>query len=57
MKILLITDDFYPKLGGISQMLTNLWRLFKFELDTLYLFNPYWKSENIFNIIKKKYMY
>lgn len=54
MNILLITDDFYPNLGGVSDMLTNLCKFFKLHSDRLFVFNPYFKSKNISNILERK---
>ena len=54
MNILLFTDDFYPNLGGISNVLLNLYKQFEDREETLFLFNPYTKGKNLFdNLIKK----
>lgn len=41
MKIALITDDYYPKLGGIANVLYNLHKYFLNKEPELYIFNPY----------------
>ncbi len=43
MNIALFTDDFYPNLGGISDVLLNLYKQFDKREETLFLFNPYTK--------------
>ena len=54
MNILLFTDDFYPNLGGISNVLLNLYKQFEDREETLILFNPYTKGKNLFdNLIEK----
>jgi len=54
MNIVLFTDDFYPNLGGISNVLLNLYKQFEDREETLFLFNPYTKGKNLFdNLIKK----
>lgn len=52
MKIVLFTDDFYPNLGGISNVLLNLYKQFENREETLFLFNPYSKGKNLFNTLK-----
>ena len=49
MKIALITDAFYPLKGGISHHLNSLCKAFKNRDYKLYVFNPYYKSNRIFN--------
>ena len=49
MRIALITDAFYPLKGGISHHLNSLCKAFKNKNHTLYVFNPYYKSNRIFN--------
>ena len=54
MNIVLFTDDFYPNLGGISNVLLNLYKQFEDREETLFLFNPYSKGKNLFdNLIIK----
>jgi len=56
MKIVLITDDFYPKLGGISNVLFNLYNHFLNTKHKLIIFNPFYESKNAFKVIKlRKY--
>ncbi len=49
MNIVLFTDDFYPNLGGISNVLLNLYKQFENREETLFLFNPYSKGINLFD--------
>jgi len=49
MRIALITDAFYPLKGGISHHLNSLCKAFKNRDHKLYVFNPYYKSNRIFN--------
>ena len=51
MEILLITDDFYPNLGGVAHTLMNLYKYIEEKGHTLYILNPYYKSRNIFKTI------
>ena len=51
MEILLITDDFYPNLGGVAHTLMNLYKFIEEKGHTLYVFNPYHKGRNIFRTI------
>lgn len=53
MNIVLITDDFYPNLGGIANVLGNLYKFFQFEEHELYIFNPFSKGKNLYNILNK----
>lgn len=54
MNILLITDDFFPWKGGISQHLTSLCKMFNKKNHTLFVFNPCYKNKkNIFDVIDK----
>jgi len=54
MNILLITDEFFPYMGGISKHLTNLCRMFDKKKNTLFVFNPCYKNnKNIFDVIDK----
>ena len=49
MRIALITDAFYPLKGGISHHLNSLCKAFKNKNHKLYVFNPYYKSNQIFD--------
>ena len=49
MRIALITDAFYPLKGGISHHLNSLCKAFKNKNHKLYVFNPYYKSNRIFD--------
>ncbi|MFX1274375.1 MAG: glycosyltransferase family 4 protein [Promethearchaeota archaeon] len=52
MRILLITDDFYPNSGGIAYTLKTLCENIKRTDHKLYIINPYYEGKNIF----KKYV-
>ena len=52
MKILLITDDFYPNVGGIANVLTNFHKFFQKENHEIYVINPYSTGKNVFNNLK-----
>jgi len=54
MKIALITDDFYPNLGGIAHTLMNLCKKFKDTEHILYIFNPNYKGIHIYKIVDNK---
>ncbi len=54
MKIVLVTDDFFPNFGGIAHTLTNLCKYLKEKGHTLFVFNPYYQNKNIFNVIVQK---
>jgi len=54
MKILLITDNFYPNLGGIAHTLTTLCKEIRKTPHTLVIINPHFKGTNIYNILKKQ---
>lgn len=54
MNIVVITDDFYPKIGGISNVLFNLYNNFLKTKHNLFIFNPFFNGENAFKIIKLK---
>lgn len=54
MKIALFTYQFYPKYGGISHTTTSLCKVFRGKNHILYIFNPYYKGKNIYNILDKK---
>ena len=49
MRIALITDAFYPLKGGISHHLNSLCKAFQNKDHKLYVFNPYYKSDRVFN--------
>lgn len=49
MNIALITDAFYPSKGGVAHHLNSLCKIFKNKRHKLYVFNPYYESEDIFN--------
>lgn len=56
MKILLITDDFYPNIGGIANVLLNLFKQFEQRQEELYIINPYTKGKDLYDkLIKKNY--
>lgn len=52
MKVLLITDDFYPNTGGIANVLTNLHKFFQKEDHEMYVINPYSTGNKVFNNLK-----
>ena len=54
MNIVLFTDDFYPNLGGISNVLLNLYKQFDDREETLFVFNPFSKGKNLFDKLIKK---
>jgi len=54
MNILLITDDFYPKLGGVANVLWNLCKSFQNTEHRLFVFNPYYTCENIYKVLINK---
>ena len=54
MKIAVFTYEFFPKYGGISHTTTSLCKAFRDKDHTLYIFNPYYQGNNIFNILDKK---
>ncbi|MFW5895264.1 MAG: glycosyltransferase family 4 protein [archaeon] len=54
MKVLLITDDFYPHLGGIAHTLANLCLFFRKTSHDLIILNPYYSSENISALLENK---
>ena len=51
MNILLITDDFYPNLGGVANVLWNLYKSFQNTEHRLFIFNPYYRRENIYKVL------
>lgn len=53
MKIALFTYEFFPKYGGISHTTTSLCKTFRDEDHVLYIFNPHYQGNNIFNILDK----
>ena len=54
MNILLITDDFYPNLGGVANVLWNLYKSFQNKEHKLIIFNPYSKCENVYKWVSKE---
>ncbi|MFW9930700.1 MAG: glycosyltransferase family 4 protein [Candidatus Thorarchaeota archaeon] len=44
-----MTDAFYPLKGGISHHLVSLCKSFQGKSDELYVFNPYYKGNRIFD--------
>lgn len=53
MKIALFTYEFFPKYGGISHTTTSLCKTFRDKDHILYIFNPHYQGNNIFNILGK----
>ena len=51
MNIVLFTDDFYPNLGGIADVLMNIYKQFEDREENLFLFNPYLAGKNLFNTL------
>ncbi len=51
MNTVLFTDDFYPNIGGIADVLLNLYKQFQEQDETLSVFNPYIKGKNLFNTL------
>ncbi len=47
----MITDDFYPKLGGIAHTLMNLYKKISKTEHELIIFNPYYREKNIYKLI------
>ena len=41
MGVVLITDDYYPKLGGIANVLFNLFKSLRNKDQEIYVFNPF----------------
>jgi len=54
MNIALITYEFFPELGGIGQNFTSFCKIFNNKEQNLLVFNKYYKSKNIFNILDRK---
>ena len=54
MKIAVFTYEFFPKYGGISHTTTSLCKTFRDKEHALYIFNPYYQGNNIFNILDKE---
>lgn len=54
MKIAVFTYEFFPKYGGISHTTTSLCKTFRDKDHELYIFNPYYQGNNIFNILDKE---
>lgn len=58
MNILLITHEFYPQLGGVANVLTNLYYSFQGGEEKLYVINPYTKNENLYdNLLNNNYKF
>lgn len=56
MNVILLTDDFYPNLGGVANVQWNIYKFFQNKEHKLLVFNPYFKCKNVFKeIIKKSY--
>ncbi len=53
MKLALITYDFYPNVGGVANVLLNIYNELSKEGHTIYVFNHFYKNKKIFRIIKK----
>ena len=51
MNIVLFTDDYSPNLGGIANVLSNIFKQFENQEENLFLFNPYTKGKNLFNTL------
>ncbi len=51
MNIVVITDDFPPKKGGIAHTLWNLYIFFESKNIDLYILNPFQENKNIFRRI------
>ncbi|MFX1388572.1 MAG: glycosyltransferase family 4 protein [Promethearchaeota archaeon] len=54
MKIVLITDIFFPYLGGITHTLVNLYNFIQEKGEEIYIFNPTYKDKNIFNVMNNR---
>jgi len=54
MRVILITDDFYPKLGGIAHTLMNLYKKISKTEHELIIFNPFYRARNIYNLISRR---
>ena len=52
MNILIITNSFYPKFGGITHTLMNLNKFIKRSKHDLVIVNPYCSGKNIYGILK-----
>ena len=52
MNVLMITDDFYPKVGGVANVLTNLHKFFQTENHEMYVINPYSTGNKVFKKLK-----
>jgi len=52
MKFCLITNEFYPRYGGIAKTFTSMCKTFKGRKEKLYIFNGSYKGKNIFDIFK-----
>ncbi len=54
MKIALITDDFFPRSGGIAHVLNSLCKSFQNKKEKLFVINPHHKGKRIYNILDNK---
>lgn len=52
MNILLISDDFYPKKGGIAHTLRCLCKSIRETNHNLFIINPFHKGKDIYDILK-----
>lgn len=55
MKIVLLTDDFFPNIGGISSTLFNLYKFLNKKGHHTIVFNPYLSGNKFLKLISKKY--
>ena len=51
MKIYVITDEFYPVIGGIGKTFTSMCKAFKKRTEKLFIFNQNFKGKDIFDIL------
>jgi len=54
MKILLITDEFYPNVGGIANVLVNLCKFLQNKEHKIYVINPYLDGKNFYKKLNLK---
>ena len=52
MKICVITDDFFPNLGGIANVLGNIYKEFQESDHELIVINPFSQNDKVFKILK-----
>lgn len=56
MKVLLLTHEFFPQLGGVANVITNLYHHFQSTDEELIVLNPFTEGKNLFKkILKKQY--